>query len=318
MSKSKIEWTQETWNPTTGCNKISPGCKNCYAEREWKRLSANPKHVAFGRKFTDVRCHPERLEIPFQKKNPTMFFVDSMSDLFHNKVPDYFIADCFHRMALADRHTFQILTKRPERMMKLLNDDEFREQVVTDGEHLHEFASWPLKNVWLGVSTEDQKQADERIPLLLNTPAVIRFISAEPLLGKLDLGHYLYGRPSHDYNILDWVIVGGESGPDARPTHPDWVRDLRDHCSDAAVPFFFKQWGEWCPEEDSYMETVVDTYFVVNLQNGTETAIPLGMNNKSKLNHYFFDNVVAIRVGKKKAGRLLDGVEWNQMPEIKS
>ncbi len=294
MSKSKIEWTEKTWNPVTGCAKVSAGCKNCYAERDWCRLSANPKTVYFGRKFTDVMCHPERLLTPFFWKKPAKVFVNSMSDLFHEDASDRFILDVFGTMATLQQHTFQILTKRPERMKKFL--DSISETF---------FKNMPLPNVWLGVSVEDQKTADERIPLLLDTPAAVRWVSVEPLLSKIFISPFLVSKftqkgylngnafiMSHNSNKLDWVVVGGESGSKARPMHPYWVRSIRDQCKDAGVPFLFKQWGSYAP---------------ISTTTGAQ-ILPFGQYNTST--GFGFK-----KVNKKAAGRLLDGVLHDEYPE---
>ena len=223
-----IEWTDATWNPVTGCSKVSAGCAHCYAEGVAKRFWGN-------RKFTDVQVHPERLNAPLNWRNPKRIFVNSMSDLFHEDVPGDFIARVFSIMRLAKHHTFQILTKRPERM-KL------------------EILSWenldlPV-NVWIGVSVEDQAAADKRIPLLLQTPAAVRFVSCEPMLGPMNLAPWLrfWKRSSSVRAVekgLDLVIVGGESGPGARPFNIEWGRSLRDQCKAAGVSFFMKQLGAW-------------------------------------------------------------------------
>ena len=275
---TKIEWTDATWNQTTGCTKVSGGCKHCYAERTWQRLSANPKTVYFGRKFTDVQCHPERLEQPLHWTNPRRIFVNSMSDLFHEDVPYEFIAKVFAVMARCPQHTFQILTKRPERMKVFMMSSSYSN----------------LPNVHLGVSVEDQETANRRIPTLMKTPAAVRWISAEPLLGPIHLSNLthpydpketrlsaLTGMFRHKnkvlamYMAIDWVVVGGESGPKARPMNPDWVRSIRDQCAAAKIPFMFKQWGEYSP----------------NPETGQ-----------------------MIRVGKKAAGRTLDGVIHDGYP----
>ncbi len=208
-ASSKIEWTEATWNPVTGCTKVSQGCKHCYAERDWARLSAprDKPNVYTGREFTDVQCHSERLDWPLRKNKPLRIFVNSMSDLFHESVPNQFIADVFAVMACTTRHTYQILTKRPRRMLEWFRwlDAEnhpfgFPTAVdptkvwpqwtpVRDNRAGYDNCGplWPLENVWLGVSVEDQAAADERIPLLLQTPAAVRWISAEPLLGPIDI-----------------------------------------------------------------------------------------------------------------------------------
>jgi protein gp37 len=290
MSKTRIEWATYVWNPTSGCTKVSEGCKNCYAERVAVRFWGD-------RKFGDVRCHPERLNQPLHWRKPRRVFVDSMSDLFHEDVPVEFIKNVWTTMMNASRHTFMILTKRPERM------NEIVDLLLRDGFRV-------LRNVWLGVSVENQAAADERIPLLLKTPAAVRFVSCEPLLGPMNLRPYLQltdvesceildaeqYQPVTDQEIkrsfpkIDWVIAGGESGPDARPMNPEWARSLRDQCQAAGVPFFFKQWGEW-------------VHAVFRLEY--PTSMPF----------VFPDGYLVMRAGKRKAGRLLDGREWNEMPE---
>ena len=210
--RSSIEWTNATWNPVTGCTKVSPGCKNCYAERFAERFRGIPDHP-FGQGF-DLRLWPDRLEQPLKWKNPRFIFVNSMSDLFHEKIPPSFIKECFDTMRRANWHQFQVLTKRPERAV------EFAEKL-----------DWP-DNVWMGASVELQLCA-QRIDYLRKIPAAIRFLSCEPLLGPLAL----------ELRGINWVIVGGESGPGARPMDPDWVRSIRRQCREAKVPFFYKQWG---------------------------------------------------------------------------
>ena len=210
---STIEWTEATWNPVTGCSKVSDGCKHCYAERMAKRLQGmGQPNYKDGFK---VRVHPKTLQIPIRWKKPRMVFVNSMSDLFHEKVPFEFIQRVFFVMQEADRHTFQVLTKRSERLLEVAPD-----------------LNWP-ENVWMGVSVENSKNLN-RIDDLVRVPAAVRFLSLEPLLGPLP-GLRLQG--------IDWVIVGGESGPGARPMNRRWVADIRDRCGDHSVPFFFKQWG---------------------------------------------------------------------------
>lgn len=265
---SAIEWTDETWNPVTGCTKVSAGCKNCYAEGVAKRFWGD-------RKFGDVEMHTDRLRQPFRWRKPKRVFVNSMSDLFHEDVPDYFVAAVFAAMSGARNHTFQVLTKRPKRMHEVVSSPEFRrlvsDQVLARG--FHPYAEidptrdqgWPLPNVWLGVSVEDQATADERIPVLLRTPAAVRFLSCEPLLGPVrldelregdDIAHALEGkrtsalgrrdrkpRVAYETNRVDWVIVGGESGPGARPCNVDWMRSIVGQCKTAGVPVFVKQLG---------------------------------------------------------------------------
>ena len=210
---SKIEWTEATWNPTTGCNKISPGCAHCYAERFAERWRGIPGH-SYEQGF-DLRIWPERLNMPSRWKKSRLIFVNSMSDLFHPDVPDDFIQRVFEVMGNASWHKFQVLTKRPDRMLEI-------------SEQLGEFPP----NVWAGVSVESQPWV-WRIERLKNIQASVKFLSCEPLLGPLNL-------PLDDIN---WVIVGGESGGGARKMEIQWVRDIREQCLESKVPFFFKQWG---------------------------------------------------------------------------
>lgn len=294
--KSKIEWTNTTWSPVTGCTKVSEGCKHCYAEREVEtRWSKNPKSIFFGRKFTDVQTHPEQLDKPLHWKKPQRIFVCPRADLFHESVPDEFLPLVFATMAAAERHVFQILTKRPERMKEVMNDHIFFEAVA--GTVATKYGveldpdDWPLSNVWLGVSVEDQTTADQRIPLLLQTPAAVRWVSAEPLLGPVDL-FAIRGKSKGFGVFFDWVVCGGESGPHARPMHPGWVRSLRDQCNAAGVPFFFKQWGEWIP------------------MMGCVEGIPV-RTDKITLG----DGTIMGWAGTKRAGRLLDGVLHDEYPK---
>jgi protein gp37 len=245
---SKIEWTDATWNPVTGCTEVSPGCDHCYAKTFAERFRGTPGHH-FEQGF-DVVLRPERLDQPLRWKKPRRIFVNSMSDLFHDSIPDQFIVQVFGTMALAGQHTFQLLTKRHGRMRSLLRSPDFAHAVgVYIGERLGTIHSWPLPNVWLGVSVENQQWANIRIQALLGTPAAVRFLSCEPLLGPVDLaaavrrwerGGIASVEPA---GYLDWVIAGGESGRGARPMDPDWVRSLRDQCTTAGVPFFYKQQG---------------------------------------------------------------------------
>ena len=240
MSKTKIDWADEVWNPTTGCTKVSAGCKNCYAERIFERFW-------HGQKFSDVRCYPSRLDQPSHWRKPRRVFVDSMSDLFHEDVPDEFIWKVFETITMGNRrHTYMILTKRPARMKAWF--DAYQERFwhyhapdQSQGEYVS--APWPDPCIWLGVSVENQKAADERIPLLLQTPAAVRFVSVEPMLGAVDLDptyRGFFGTLPNQPGI-DWVICGCESGPGARPMAPSWVENLRDQCVEAGVPFFLKQ-----------------------------------------------------------------------------
>lgn len=276
---TSIEWTDRTWNPVTGCTKVSPGCDHCYAQNIAHRFAGAK---AFPNGFS-VTLRSDRLDDPLKWRKPARVFVNSMSDLFHDAVPDEHIFAVFARMWWVPQHTFQVLTKRHGRMRSLLPQiEEHLRQMERDLElvdtptPLH----WPLPNVWLGVSVETQKWADIRVPALLETPAAVRFLSCEPLLGPLNLTPWMRPVPGcghvaaedgtcthpdaatpechrwadcpkraryEDWHGLDWVIVGGESGHGARAMHPAWARALRDDCQTAGVPFFFKQWGEWGP-----------------------------------------------------------------------
>ena len=348
---SKIEWTEATWNPVTGCSKVSPGCAHCYAERihdarhaAYRAGKNVPKQYATP--FDKVVLHPDRLELPLHWKKPRMIFVNSMSDLFHEDVPTDYIKIVLYVCAIAPQHTFQVLTKRPKRMLEVMNSLQ-RCDCLGDGwarrmrkfpetkrllERPHSPIRFPLPNVWLGVSVENQRMADKRIPLLLQTPAAVRWLSVEPLLAPVDLtsvhlGGWIYREPGKreperfnvlqartvfydegdvDYPKIDWVVVGGESGPEARPMHPAWARALRDQCVEAGVPFFFKQWGEW-------LETrpVAGGDLGGDARRGVVRQVEL---DREIDGHFRRGDVYVRRVGKKKAGRLLDGREWNQMP----
>lgn len=252
---TSIEWTDVTWNPVTGCSKVSPGCAHCYAERVTHRFNRDALPWTPANAAVNVVLHPERLDAPLHWRKPRRVFVNSMSDLFHENVPDEFIARVFAVMALSPWHTYQVLTKRPELMHAYMTD--FALRVNAHGwpegvpmaprfraNGLPNAVDWPLPNVWLGVSVENQHWADERIPLLLQTPAAVRFVSCEPLLGPVDLSRWMgCNDPGCCTPWLDWVIVGGESGPKARPMDLAWARSLRDQCRAASVPFFMKQLG---------------------------------------------------------------------------
>lgn len=357
---SLIEWTDATWNPITGCSIVDAGCTNCYAmglaasrmknhpsRAGLTRLSGN-RHVWTG----EVRFNHEWLEQPLRWTKPRMIFVCAHGDLFHKAVPDEWIDRVFAVMALCPQHTFQVLTKRPERarayLMGMNCDGARRFSVATAAEQIaNNFpvwdgngyrlwdgyagkqwdirvtsvlsdCPWPLPNVWLGTSISDQHSAEDRIPQLLAAPAAVRFVSAEPLLGPVDLtdlrpafsplagdphaltGRMIYaGARGYDDSInacagytgkIDWVIVGGESGRNARPMHPDWARDLRDQCQETGTAFFFKQWGEWAPARAAGIYEKVER---LDWTDGTAT----------------------LRIGKKAAGRLLDGELWNELPK---
>jgi protein gp37 len=225
-TQSHIEWTEMTWNPTVGCTKISPGCKYCYAETMARRLKAmGMRGYENGFRLTLI---PERLDEPLRRKKPTVYFVNSMSDLFHEKVPFDYVRQVFDVMKRAPQHTFQVLTKRAERMA------EFCRGVTVP---------W---NVWLGVSVENRKHGLPRIPVLRDLDAQVRFLSIEPLLE--DLGRI-------DLTGVHWVIVGGESGSKARPMRPEWVASIKQQCDAAGVAFFFKQWGAWGADGEKRSKT---------------------------------------------------------------
>lgn len=246
---SKIEWTDATWNPVTGCTQVSPGCDHCYALTLAERFRGTPGHY-FEHGF-DVQLRPDKLDQPLRWKKPRKVFVNSMSDLFHQDVPDEYIAQVFAVMALAPQHTFQILTKRHARARSLMRSLNFKTEVNRqywqyDPEDPDPEQGWPLPNVWLGVSVENQQWADIRIPALLDTPAAVRFLSCEPLLGPVDLRKATatkYESQRLDDGQIGWVIVGGESGHGARQMRPGWARSLRDQCLTFDIPFHFKQWG---------------------------------------------------------------------------
>ncbi len=271
--KSGIQWTDASWNPTTGCTKVSPGCANCYIE-------TTPPFRTRGIKFEQgripLRFYPDRLELPLRWRKPRRIFVNSMSDLFHEDIPGEFIDKVFAVMALADWHIFQILTKRPDRMLAYLSDPTKHERwtsQLTDGrrmaarrESVGGWADgwWPRYSghIWFGVSVENQRMADERIPLLLKTPAAVRFLSCEPLLSEIDLSGAVWpgciaDQETHDRECdggffcdernVDWVIVGGESGSGARACDIGWIRSIRDQCRAASVPCFVKQLGSNVP-----------------------------------------------------------------------
>jgi len=334
MGLTSIEWTDRTWNPTRGCSRVSEGCRNCYAERIAARFSdedledpinCDPPLCELDPPLSDKRTGvfygfairtpsgprwtgkveliESKLSEPLHWKKPQRVFVNSMSDLFHEALPDDAIDRVFAIMALCPHITFQVLTKRPERMLKWFTPDwdapretweRVRVRTALVKTKMSEEWDWPLSNVWLGVSVEDQATADVRIPLLLQTPAAIRFVSYEPALGTVDFAEFFKRSPRCPTEAcialdecacltrtgLDWIIAGGESGPGARPPHLDWFRQVRDQCIAADVAFFFKQWGEYFPRP------------------GEAWMGDLHME----------------RIGKKKAGALLDGREWKQFP----
>ena len=300
MADTSIEWTQKVWNPVRGCSRVSRGCERCYAEKQAHRFSGTgqpyeglTKLTSDGPRWTGiVRFVPDQLNVPMKWRKPVRVFVNSMSDLFHESLDFEDIWKVFDMMSMAHQfrgHIFQILTKRPARMK------EFVEWVAVELRKIKESKSgmtiaWPPLGVWLGVSVEDQKSAEERIPILLETPALIRWLSVEPLLGPVLLKRWL------DKGI-HWVVAGGESGHGARPMHPRWARVIRDHCEFAGVPFFFKQWGNWISVDQ------------------LEYIMQQGERFERRPKEYWFDDcTICFEVGKKFAGRLLDGREHNEYP----
>lgn len=295
--KTRIEWCDATWNPVTGCSPISAGCANCYAERQINSGRTPAVHQAAD--FREIKFHPHRLEVPFRWKRPRRIFVCSMGDLFHEDVDTRWIQDVFCRMFDASQHTFMVLTKRPERMKRVV-------EMMAD----NDFLGRVLPNLWLGVTAENQEMADLRIPVLLQTPAAKRFVSVEPMLGPVDLSRLTHIPCPHkgrwcslcDIGIghlaIGWIICGGESGPGARPMHPDWARSLRDQCQAAGVPFFFKQWGEWGD--------------VVNMRRDVAFR-PIGPKEPHRF-HMWPDRELSLRVGKLSSGSSLDGKAWKEFP----
>jgi len=401
---SSIEWTDATWNPVTGCTVMSPGCTNCYAMKlAGTRLQHHPSRAGLtvdtkaGPVWNgQVRLNEQWLDQPLRWTRPRMIFVCAHGDLFHEDVPDEWIDRVFAVMALSPQHTFQVLTKRSARMREYVNgiksnipflgrmplerihleaaahmegDGGFMDVLKERGNvySLYLDAPWPLPNLWLGVSAEDQMRADERIPDLLATPAAIRFVSAEPLLGPIDLERVgtldsvrmalpdviaredrgrpksgagsisgaqidalgsagssltFFQTPDHmggftaasprQWPSLDWVIVGGESGKGARPMHPAWARQIRDQCDAAGVPFFFKQWGSWV----SIYDRDRDDPDWRNVPKPGDWHRKRWLNLAGGQGFHGAELNMMRNVGKKAAGRLLDGIEHNGMPQI--
>jgi protein gp37 len=326
--KTRIEWTDATWSPTTGCAPVSEGCVNCWARRQAERFWATqyPGIVFAGsekggplerpRQFSDVQCHEDRLEIPLHWKRPRKIAVSLMGDLWHESIPDAFIDRVFAVMALCPQHTFQVLTKRPERMLRWFNETAsgaMRETLVyqealdtTFKRWPARWPGWPLSNVWLLISAENQPRLDERVSLLLQTPAAVRGVSLEPLLSGIDIAKH---RPGANHL---WFIVGGESGPHARPSHPDWFRSVRDQCVRAGVPYFFKQWGEW--QEGSRLPKFSGE---IVLNDGRHARYAEDFGHIDCMEWGRLHPTMMARVGKKAAGRLLDGREWSEFPEAR-
>ncbi|HUX01088.1 MAG TPA: phage Gp37/Gp68 family protein [Phycisphaerae bacterium] len=393
---TKIEWVKnpdgtagKTWNPITGCTKISPGCQHCYAERMSKRLAGRCGYPA-DEPFR-VTVHPDKFDEPLHWRKPAHIFVCSMADLFHPKVRFGTILRVVRSIIYTPWNTYQILTKRPSRMREFFEywmhmgtkagyldpmmlaldaggppisgeqaaraNEWYKTHCDQSGRGLCDLPiPWPLPNVWLGVTVESGDYLS-RIDDLMATPAAVRFVSMEPLLGPVNLRPWLYdprecscyeaeyghqlgcmfhgmtgdavrAEMAKPWPVLDWVIVGGETGPGARPMHPDWVRDVRDQCVAANVPFFFKGWGSWAPLPEPF------TYTPAVGSGNREYNLALGRYRKKHRATLLLDDRPEgwppymirqgtgltdgeggmARVGKKAAGRLLDGREWNQMP----
>lgn len=284
MSKSRIEWTDRTWNVVTGCTPVSAGCERCYAKTMARRFAGMNGYPEYPHYF-DVTLHPDRLVQPMLWHKPKKIFPVSMGDLFNDEVPDMFIYTVFDVARDADQHTYQFLTKRAKRMARLTRDYCLDRGLKRLPAHM-----WGL------VTTEDQECADERIPWLRDSYFQVQGISCEPLLSAVDILLWLIEFPG-----LDWVIAGGESGPGARPMKPDWARSLRDQCVEAGVPFFFKQWGEWLgiDQIDHMLEPG---------QTWEDAGLPVPRER------VFDDGTICVKVGKKRADCLLDGERWAQFP----
>lgn len=343
-----IEWTDATANVVNGCSVVSPGCTNCYAMRlAGTRLRHHPSR----RNLTNMskagpvwngitRFWEPALQQVLHWRRPRRIFWNAHGDLFHESVPLEWIDRCLAVMALTGQHTHQLLTKRPQRAFDYFTDAggawNWKDKVRKLVDELKPSSLWNgsayqakynleksgiLPNVWLGTSTEDQERAEERIPILLETPAAVHWISAEPLLGPLNLRHIDVGFGAIDALSggivseahIDWVVVGGESGPGARPMHPDWARSLRDQCAQAGVAFLFKQWGAWLPGENDGSEPLA------RWQDGQLGRHSSSVDERKAPEWRHFGTpgdpgAFAINVGKKAAGRLLDSVEHNGYP----
>lgn len=325
---SKIEWTEATWNPWHGCHKVSQGCKNCYMFRDKKRYGQDPNVVVRSKtKFYD----------PLKWTEPRTIFTCSWSDFFIEE-SDAWRDEAFAIMALTPQHTYQVLTKRPERMLEYFSRGLLKSEILGTFYGKPELDAlvkgmdkWPLPNVNLGVSVEDQKTADERIPLLLQTPNALPWLSMEPLLGDVDVHDYLgtpywwcvscdseatatfdeecarCGDSLRSIGGIRWVVAGGESGPNARPMHPDWVRSIRDQCVAVGVPFFFKQWGEWVALAGQ--KPGEDFAHVHGHSKRKDFCFPIGSPDCEQA-------ATMYRLGNHNAGRILDGRTWNEMPEV--
>ena len=309
---SKIEWCDHTWNPWIGCTKVSDGCKNCYAERDMdirrgraKWGPGNPRSRTSEAYWRKPHTWNRKAEAAGRRDK---VFCASLADVFDSEVPAEWRWDLYELIMATPYLDWLLLTKRPE------NAHEMISQVAgaywkAKGWGDIEIGPWP-DNVWLGVSVEDQKTADERIPIVQRIPAAVRFLSMEPLLGSTDLRTGIYYDTTRKkwlgtaLDLIHWVIVGGESGPGARPMHPDWARSLRDQCQAASVPFFFKQWGEWAPESVATSVKAARNALYVDADGSTRPAATGARCGA----------ITMQRTGKKSAGRMLDGREWNEFP----
>ncbi|MFF7476608.1 DUF5131 family protein [Streptomyces sp. NPDC008092] len=353
---TSIEWADKTWSPIIGCDRVSPGCDSCYAISTARIRESNP-HPSIATAFAGTTQHTDhgvdwsgqvnllnhRLTEPLRWKTGRKVFVNSLSDLFHKNVPDEFIAKVFAVMALTPQHSYQVLTKRHARMRSLVGNPEFEKQVDYELLHFPPFADpkltrrswplpkagWPLPNVWLGVSVENQQWADLRIPALLNTPAAVRFLSCEPLVGPVTLADHWIGSDPYrrDEPSISWVIAGGESGPKARPMHPDWARTLRNQCAAASIPFLFKQWGTWgvdAPLDDQgRLLNTPRGHGITVANDGTvyqpgDLSYPDGPRYVEAIRggHDRAHLTGMYRLGKKSAGRELDGRTHDAFPAV--
>ena len=332
--RTAIEWTDATWNPVRGCTRVSEGCRFCFAEAIAARFSdaGAPYHgfadrMRTGSKWTGrVEVIWPLLDLPLRWQRPRRIFVNSMSDLFHQALSIPELAHIYAVMVAAVHlrgHIFQVLTKRPGLMRHVLAQQQFWEQVNAEAtahimdrtDPLHRRSDdarathdengpdHPPPGIWLGTSVEDQPAADERLPELAATPAALRFLSCEPLLEAIT--------PS--LTAIDWVICGGESGPNARPMHPDWARNLRDQCTTAGVPFFFKQWGEWVEVDGPKCRAIAPDAAVSGSWILPDGRL-VGRNPTSNLRYSPYRTPVVAKLGKKRAGAMLDGREWREMP----
>lgn len=307
--KTGIEWTHmpdkvgRTWNPITGCTKVSPGCAHCYAETMAKRFHRNGGSYLPGEAI--ILTHDDRLENPFGWKQPSSVFVNSVSDLFHEEVPFMFVDRVFAVMALTPQHLYMILTKRPERMADYLNTDgtfanvyqACSDLIMSDSKRqpTGDSSTWPLSNVWLGTSVENQVFADIRQPYMeqIAEGGWLTWVSYEPALKNVDWA---------EWDFMRWLVSGGESGPKARPTAADWHRNAQAFCAENGIPFFFKQWGAWIPTDQSSVDRPIKAR---------------DMTNRRKI-HKWPDGEYSIKLTKTANGNLLDGRQWTEWPDTGS